>query len=164
MTTTARQEQNVPPLARVSCGFALFMNWFDGVCSIVCGGFMALSGLVALPVSCRSMLSGLTRMSMPIEFLGVLPLPEPLIATWFWPGVALALVNGAPNIVALAMRFRGKRAASYRWGIAAGILLIAWTAFELAFMPNGLSAVSLALGVLHTAASWHALRTWADAA
>ena len=146
MTTTARQERNVPPLARVSRGFALFMNWFDGVCSIVCGGFMALSGLVALPVSWNDV--------MPIEFLGVLPLPEPLIATWFWPGVALAL----------AMRFRGKRAASYRWGIAAGVLLIAWTAFELAFMPNGISAFYLALGVLQTAASWHALRTWEDAA
>ena len=144
MTTTARQERNVPPLARVSRGFALFMNWFDGVCSIVCGGFMALSGLVALPVSWNDV--------MPIEFLGVLPLPEPLIATWFWPGVALAL------------RFRGKRAASYRWGIAAGVLLIAWTAFELAFMPNGISAFYLALGVLQTAASWHALRTWEDAA
>ena len=40
---------------------------------------MALSGLVALPVSWNDV--------MPIEFLGVLPLPEPLIATWFWPGV-----------------------------------------------------------------------------
>ena len=156
MTTTARQERNVPPLARVSRGFALFMNWFDGVCSIVCGGFMALSGLVALPVSWNDV--------MPIEFLGVLPLPEPLIATWFWPGVALALVNGAPNIVALAMRFRGKRAASYRCGIAAGVLLIAWTAFELAFMPNGISAFYLARGGLQTAASLHALRTWEDAA
>ena len=156
MTTTARQERNVPPLARVSRGVALFMNWFDGVCSIVCGGFMALSGLVALPVSWNDV--------MPIEFLGVLPLPEPLIATWFWPGVALALVNGAPNIVALAMRFRGKRAASYRWGFAAGGLVFAWTAFELAFMPNGISAFYLALGVLQTAASLHALRTWEDAA
>ena len=156
MTTTARQERNVPSLARVSRGFALLMNWFDGVCSIVCGGFMALSGLVALPVSWNDV--------MPIEFLGVLPLPEPLIATWLWPGVALALVNGAPNIVALALRFRGKRAASYRWGIAAGVLLIAWTAFELAFMPNGISAFYLALGVLQTAASWHALRTGEDIA
>ena len=29
MTTTARQERNVPSLARVSRGFALLMNWFD---------------------------------------------------------------------------------------------------------------------------------------
>ena len=117
---------------------------------------MALSGLVALPVSWNDV--------MPIEFLGVLPLPEPLIATWFWPGVALALVNGAPNIVALTLRFRRRRAASYRWGIAAGVLLIAWTAFELVFMPNGISAFYLALGVLQTAASWHALRTGEDIA
>lgn len=117
---------------------------------------MALSGLVALPFSWNDV--------MPIEFLGVLPLPEPLIATWFWPGVALALVNGAPNIVALVMRFRGRRAASYRWSIAAGVLLIAWTVFELVFMPNGISAFYLALGVLQTAASWHALLTWEDAA
>ena len=156
MTMSARQDRSLHPLARASRGFALFMNWFDGACSVVCGGFMALSGLVALPVSWNDV--------MPIEFLGVLPLPEPLIATWFWPGVALALVNGAPNIVALAMRFRGKRAASYRWGIAAGVLLIAWTAFELAFMPNGISAFYLALGVLQTAASWHALRTGEDVA
>ena len=117
---------------------------------------MAVSGLVAMSVSWNDV--------MPIEFLGVLPLPEPLIATWLWPGVALALVNGAPNIVALALRFRGKRAASYRWGIAAGVLLIAWTAFELAFMPNGISAFYLALGALQAAASWHALRTGKDAA
>ena len=156
MTMTARQERNVPPLARVSRGFALFMNWFDGICSVVCGGFMALSGLVAMPVSWNDV--------MPIELLGVLPLPEPLIATWFWPGVALALVNGAPNIVALTLRFRRRRAASYRWGIAAGVLLIAWTAFELVFMPNGISAFYLALGVLQTAASWHALRTGEDIA
>ncbi|GKG89274.1 MULTISPECIES: hypothetical protein [Gordonibacter] len=156
MTTTARQDRRPHPLARVSRGFALFMNWFDGICSVVCGGFMAVSGLVAMSVSWNDV--------MPIEFLGVLPLPEPLIATWLWPGVALALVNGAPNIVALALRFRGKRAASYRWGIAAGVLLIAWTAFELAFMPNGISAFYLALGVLQTAASWHALRTGEDIA
>ena len=156
MTMSARQDRSLHPLARASRGFALFMNWFDGICSVVCGGFMAVSGLVAMPVSWNDV--------MPIEFLGVLPLPEPLIATWFWPGVALALVNGAPNIVALAMRFRGKRAASYRWGIAAGVLLIAWMAFELAFMPNGISAFYLALGVLQTAASWHALRTGEDAA
>lgn len=154
--TTTRQDRSLHPLAKVSRGFALFMNWFDGACSVVCGGFMALSGLVALPVSWNDV--------MPIEFLGVLPLPEPLIATWFWPGVALALVNGAPNIVALAMRFRGRRATSYRWGIAAGVLLIAWTVFELVFMPNGISAFYLALGVLQTAASWHALLTWEDAA
>ena len=156
MTTTARQDRRPHPLARVSRGFALFMNWFDGICSVVCVGFMAASGLVAMPVSWNDV--------MPIELLGVLPLPEPLIATWFLPGVALALVNGAPNIVALALRFRGKRAASYRWGIAAGVLLIAWTAFELAFMPNGISAFYLALGVLQTAASWHALRTGEDIA
>ena len=87
---------------------------------------MAVSGLVAMSVSWNDV--------MPIEFLGVLPLPEPLIATWLWPGVALALVNGAPNIVALA------------------------------FMPNGISAFYLALGVLQTAASWHALRTGEDIA
>ncbi|WP_157938908.1 hypothetical protein [Enteroscipio rubneri] len=156
MTTTARQDRRPHPLARVSRGFALFMNWFDGICSVVCGGFMALSGLVAMPVSWNDV--------MPIELLGVLPLPEPLIATWFWPGVALALVNGAPNIVALTLRFRRRRAASYRWGIAAGVLLIAWTAFELVFMPNGISAFYLALGVLQTAASWHALRTGEDIA
>lgn len=155
-TATASQERGQRLLAKISRGFALFMNWFDGVCSIACGGFMALGALVALPVSWNDV--------MPIEFLGVLPLPEPLIATWFWPGVALMLVNGAPNIVALAMRFRGKRAASYAWGIAAGVLLIAWTAFELIFMPNGISAFYLALGVLQAAASWHALLTWEDAA
>ena len=46
--TTARQDRRPHPLARVSRGFALFMNWFDGICSVVCGGFMAASGLVAL--------------------------------------------------------------------------------------------------------------------
>lgn len=127
-------------LAKVAHGFALFMAWFDGICAPVCGLWMAFSALFALPLSWNDW--------MPVELLAPLPIPNFMKADFLWPGIALVLVNGLPNVIALVMRFRGKLKAFYSWGIVAGALLIAWTAFELAFIPNGVSAFYLALGIL----------------
>lgn len=129
--------------SRVARGFTLFMNWFDGVCAVVCGGWMALGALVALPVSWND--------CMDIGFLSGMPLADVLFTTWFWPGLALLLINGLPNVIALVLRFRGNRAGSYAWSIVAGALLICWTAFEMLFIPNALSVFYLVLGVAQLA-------------
>lgn len=144
------------PLNRLARDFALFMNWFDGICATFCGAWMALSGVIALPLSWSDW--------MPVELLEPLPLPDFMTTSFLWAGIALALVNGLPNIIALALRLKGNRAASYAWGIAAGMLLICWTAFELVYIPNGLSVFYLILGILQALASWHALKVEAHTA
>jgi len=130
-------------------GFALFMNWFDGICAPVCGVWMMASALFTLPLSWNDW--------MPASILDPLPIPVFMKQDLLWAGFALLLVNGVPNVIALVFRFRGKLEASYRWGIVAGTLLILWTMFELVFIPNGLSAFYLLLGVLQLASSWNAL-------
>lgn len=134
-------------LDRLARGFALFVNWFDGVCAVVCGGLMMVLGL-----------TGADNAFMPLSVYDSFPLHDVFFTSHFWPGLALVLVNGVPNLVALALRFRGKRAASYAAGMAAGGLLVAWTLVETAFMPNPVTVVYLVIGALQLAASWRAHR------
>ena len=135
---------------RLARGFALFMNWFDGICSLVCGAWMAASALFVLPLSWNDI--------MPIEILAPLPIPAFMKADLLWPGIALIAVNGVPNLIALGYRFAGNPRASYLWGAIAGASLICWTVFELAFIPNGLSVFYCVLGVLQLASSLRARR------
>ena len=136
---------------KIARGFALFMNWFDGICAPVCGLWMMASALFALPLSWNDF--------MPVSLLAPLPIPSFMKADFLWPGLALLLVNGAPNVIAIAFRFRANLIASYAWGMVAGVLLILWTAFELAFIPNGLSVFYPVLGILQLAASWKARKS-----
>ena len=129
---------------RLSKGFALFMNWFNGICATLCGAWMLLSAITPLPLSWNDL--------MPVALLSSLPLPEFMKVDFFWSGLALFLVNGLPNIVALILHAKRNLKASYAGGIAAGLLLIAWTLFELAFIPNAVSGFYLVLGVLQTLA------------
>ncbi len=141
-------------LSRLCRGFALFMNWFDGICAPVCGLWMMASALFVLPLSWNDW--------MPVSILDPLPIPAFMKEDLLWAGLALLLVNGLPNIIALVFRFRGNRRVSYAWGSAAGILLILWTSFELVFIPNALSCFYLALGILQLIASWSSWRTVAE--
>ena len=125
-------------------GFALFMNWFNGILAPVCGLLMMASSFTRWPGSWGSL--------MPLSIFDAFPLHDVFFTSFFWPGLALLLVNGVPNISALALRFRGDRQRSYRWSAAAGVLLILWTCFEMLFIPNGLSVFYMILGVLQLAA------------
>lgn len=127
-------------VSRISSRFALFMAWFNGICASVCGLWMSLSAIFPLPVSWNDL--------MPISLLSPLPIPEFMKTDFLWSGIALILINGIPNVIALVLRFQMKLHAFYVWGIGAGSLLIAWTAFEMAFIPNGISFFYLALGIL----------------
>lgn len=143
-------------LNRIARGYALFINWFNGICAVVCGGVMMLSGAGALP----SEMDGF----MPLSIYDNFPLHDVFFTSHFWPGLALLLVNGVANIIALVVRFRGSRQASYTWGMVAGALLIVWTAIEMIFIPNEISVFYLVVGVLQLAASWQARRSIAKAA
>jgi len=122
-------------------GFSLFVNWFNGICALICGVWMMLSAITALPLSWNDL--------MPLSLYDPFPFHDVFFTSHFWPGLALFLVNGTPNITALILR---RRNAGW-WKTAclvAGILLIAWTSVEMILIPNGLSAFYLALGILQT--------------
>ena len=131
-------------MTRLCRGFSLFMNWFNGICAPLCGIWMMLSALADLPLSWNDW--------MPLSIYDPFPLHDVFFASHFWPGLALLLVNGVSNIVAIAMRRKGDGAWA-RACLVAGVLLICWTAVEMVFIPNGLSVFYLVLGVLQTAAA-----------
>jgi len=125
--------------------YSLFMNWFNGICAPVCGIWMMLSALCELPLSWNDW--------MPLSIYDPFPLHDVFFTSHFWPGLALFLVNGAPNIAALVARRRGDERAWIRWCTIAGALLVAWTVTELLIIPNGLSVFYFVLGVLQLAAA-----------
>lgn len=133
--------------AKLARGFALFVNWFNGVCAVVCGGMMVFAD---------ALFPGNTDSFMPLSMFDAFPFHDVFFTSLVWPGIALMLVNGVPNLVALAMRFAGKRRASYAWGMAAGAMLVVWTLVEMVYMPNPASVAYMVLGALQLAASWNA--------
>ena len=126
-------------------GYSLFMNWFNGICAPVCGGWMMLSALVDLPLSWNDW--------MPLSIYDPFPFHDVFFTSHFWPGLALLLVNGVSNIVALVMRRRGNMTAWVNWCTIAGALLVVWTVTELLIIPNGISFFYFMLGVLQLAAA-----------
>ena len=127
---------------KLNRGYSLFMNWFNGICAPLCGGWMMLSALVDLPLSWNDW--------MPLSIYDPFPFHDVFFTSHFWPGLALLLVNGVPNIAALVLHRRGDKAAWHRACLLAGILLLCWTITEMLIIPNGLSAFYLVLGILQT--------------
>ena len=126
-------------------GYSLFMNWFNGICAPVCGVWMMLSALFALPLSWNDW--------MPLSIYDPFPFHDVFFTSHFWPGLALLLVNGVPNIVALVSRCRAGREAWISWCVVAGTLLVVWTVVELVIIPNGLSMFYFVLGALQLMAA-----------
>ena len=130
---------------RLCRGFSLFINWFNGICALICGVWMMLSALVDLPMSWNDW--------MPLSVYDPFPLHDVFFTSHFWPGLALLLVNGVSNFAALIARRRRGERAWVCWCTVAGVLLLAWTAIELALIPNGISVFYFAIGVLQLAAA-----------
>jgi hypothetical protein len=138
-------------MERVARGFSLFMNWFDGIAAPVCGLWMMASICPFVPLNWGGFMS--------LSVFDRFPFHDVFFTSFFWPGLALALINGAPNIVSLVFRAQGDRKGSYTWSIAAGVLLVIWTGVEMAFIPNGASVFYMVLGVLQLAAGIVARRS-----
>ena len=124
--------------------FSLFMNWFNGICAPVCGVWMMLSALFDLPLSWNDW--------MPLSIYDPFPFHDVFFTSHFWPGLALLLVNGVPNIVALIVH-RASPEAWHRACLVAGILLLCWTITEMLIIPNGISMFYFVLGVMQTVAA-----------
>lgn len=123
---------------------------FNGVCAVVCGGFMMAGAVGMLPASLDGVFGFFNCMVPAIQMM---PLPTFLTQNLFWPGLALLLVNGVANLVATVLFVRREQWAR-GWALAAGVLLIGWCAFELAYMLNAISVVYLVMGVVQTVCAW----------
>jgi len=123
----------------------IFVNWFNGICAPVCGLWMMLSTLCTLPLSWNDL--------MPLSIYDPFPFHDVFFTSHFWPGLALLLVNGVPNIIAIIAQHRGNMGNWATWCIIAGALLIVWTTTELLLIPNGISVFYFALGVLQLIAA-----------
>ena len=107
---------------------------FNGVCAVVCGGFMMAGAAGILPPAFDE-LFGFFDLMVPL--IQRMPLPAYMTADLFWPGLALALVNGVANLVASVLFARSDgRARS--WALLAGALLI-------------VSVIYLVIGLVQTA-------------
>ena len=131
-------------------GYSLFINWFNGICAVICGVWMMLSALVDLPMSWNDW--------MPLSIYDPFPFHDVFFTSHFWPGLALLLVNGVSNIVAIVMRRRSGYHAWVRCCIVAGCLLLVWTITELIIIPNGISIFYFVLGLLQFGAAIYLLR------
>lgn len=120
---------------------------FNGICAVACGFFMMAGAAGALPSSLDSAFALFNDM---VPVIRRLPLPEFMAVNLFWPGLALALVNGVANLVASWLFLRRREALARRWALAAGVLLIGWCAFELAYLPNPVSVAYLVVGIVQT--------------
>ena len=137
-------------MKKICRGFSLFVNWFNGICALVCGIWMMLSALVDLPLSWNDW--------MPLSIYDPFPFHDVFFTSHFWPGLALFLVNGVSNIVAVVMRRRSGMQIWVRWCTIAGCLLVVWTAVELLIIPNGISIFYFVLGVLQLGAALYLRR------
>ena len=120
--------------------FSLFMNWLNGICAPICGLWMMLSALFDLPLSWNDW--------MPLSIYDSFPFHDVFFTSHFWPGLALLLVNGVPNVIAIIFKYRDDVRAWVYWCVVAGVLLIIWTVIELILIPNGISVFYFVLDVL----------------
>ena len=77
---------------------------------------MMLSALCNLPLSWNDW--------MPLSIYDPFPFRDVFFTSHFWSGLALLLVNGVPNIVALIVRRRNGMAGWVNWCTIAGALLV----------------------------------------
>ena len=122
----------------------------NGVCAIIFGAVM-----MVFPADAPWGLSEL------VPSLQAMPLPSFMLDTLFWPGLALLLVNGVANAIASALFFvrRPVDRVALCWALLAGVLLVCWSVFELAFIPNALSVFYLIVGIAQIALAVKALRS-----
>lgn len=86
-----------------------------------------------------------------------LPLAEVFFRDFTWIGIAMLLVLGIPNTVAAVLLLR-RHERQYVATLAAAVLLLLWTGFELIFMYNALALGYFVVGALSVFFSLRLLR------
>lgn len=133
-------------MRRVARVYLLVVSLLNGVAGLVCGALFIVSPDGAL-----------MGWGPLLPIVQELPLSEVFFQDFVWIGVAMLLVLGFPNTVAAVMLFR-RAGRQYVMTCAAGVLLLAWTGFELLFMYNAAAAGFFVAGVLAILASYVMMR------
>jgi hypothetical protein len=117
-------------------GFLIVVSVLNGLAGLVCGTLF-----IAGPDG------SLLQAGALLPVIGALPLASVFFRDFLWIGVAMLLVLGLPNLVAAAALLR-RSERQYIATLVAGVLLVLWCSFEMAFMLNVLAAGYLVAGVL----------------
>lgn len=133
-------------MQRVARGFLLVVSVLNGLSGLVCGVLF-----IAGPDG------GLMHAGALLPIIRTLPLTEVFFRDFLWIGVAMLLVLGIPNTLAAVMLIRRNRR-QYIATLAAAVLLIFWTGFELLLMYNAPAVGYFVVGVLSVACSAVLLR------
>lgn len=116
--------------------FLVVVSILNGVAGLICGVLF-----IAKPDG------SLLQAGALIPVIGALPLANIFFRDFVWIGIAMLLVLGVPNTVATVMLLK-RNERRYLLTLVAGVLLIAWTGFELVFMYNVAALAYFMVGVL----------------
>jgi hypothetical protein len=131
----------IPRLPRITRRVLLGICIVNGISALICGPLMFLAPD-----------GSIMGMQLLIPEMQSWPFADVFFQDLFWPGIALMLVVGVSNLVGAILLLQ-KRNSQYGAGALCGILLIAWTIWELIFMPNVVSAFYLLVAIVQTAAA-----------
>ena len=133
-------------MRRVARGFLIIVSILNGLAGLICGVL-----LLAAPDG-RLLQAGAL-----LPVIKTLPLAGVFFQDFVWIGIAMLLVLGLPNAVAAVLLLR-RSARQYAASLVAGILLLAWTGFEMIFMFNGAALGYFTVGVVSVVCSLYLLR------
>ncbi len=123
-------------MRKVARGFLVVVAILNGVAGLVCG--------ILFVISPDGSLMGFEPL---LSVVGTLPLADVFFRDLRWIGIAMLLALAIPNLAAFVMLLR-RSAEQYAATLAAALLLILWTGFELLFMFNIAAAVYFVVGVV----------------
>ena len=128
-------------MSKVARGALIAVSVLNGIAGLVCG--------VLFLVSPDGSLMGFEPL---LAVIGTLPLADVFFRDLTWIGVAMLLVLGIPNAVAVGALVR-RASAQYTVTLAVGVLLMLWTGFELVFMYNAAAMGYFIVGGISVALS-----------
>ena len=128
-------------MRRLARGYLIAVSILNGLAGLVCGVLFILRPD-----------GSLLQAGALLPTIRMLPLADVFFQDFLWIGVAMLLVLGIPNTIAAAMLIR-RSGGEYVATMAAGVLLVMWTAFELVFMYNALAVGFFVAGGLSIVAS-----------
>lgn len=134
-------------MTRAARPFLIVVSVLNGVSGLVCGVLF-----VAAPDG------HLLQAGVLLTIIQRLPLASVFFQDFLWIGIAMLLVLGIPNTVASVMLLR-RDTQQYRVALAAAVLLLCWTGFELIFMYNGAALGYFIVGLVSGLASLRLMRT-----
>lgn len=136
---------------RFARGYLIVISIVNGLSGLVCG-------ILFLVQPDGSLLQA----GALLPVIRTLPLASVFFEDFTWIGIAMLLVLGIPNCVAVVMLLRHSEW-QYLTTLAAGVLLLLWTGFELVFMFNAPAVGYFIVGILSVVASVLLLRQTTDA-